>query len=54
MTDREINTRADFQYRSFVYQWLKVLAIRFFIKKRGELIDNTPLERTLMMNILNY
>lgn len=29
-----------FEYRSTVYQWLKVLAIRFFIKKRDELIEN--------------
>lgn len=28
-----------FEYRSSVYQWLKVLAIRYFIKKRNELID---------------
>lgn len=32
----------DFQYRSSVYTWLKVLAIRYFIKKRGQLIDVTP------------
>lgn len=30
-----------FEYRSSVCQWLKVLAIRFFIKKRGKLIDDT-------------
>ncbi len=34
----------SFQYRSSVYQWLKVLAIRYFIKKRNELIDNTTHE----------
>lgn len=32
----------DFQYRSSVYTWLKVLAIRYFIKKRDHLIDVTP------------
>lgn len=32
----------NFQYRSSVYQWLKVLAIRFFIKKRARMIDDTP------------
>jgi len=36
----------NFQYRSSVYQWLKVLAVRFFIYKRGQMIDgssrNTP------------
>lgn len=34
----------SFQYRSSVYQWLKVLAIRFFIKKRDGLIDDTTRE----------
>ena len=29
-----------FEYRSSVYQWIKVLAIRFFIKKRNELVEN--------------
>lgn len=29
----------DFEYRSTVYQWLKVVAIRFFIKKRREMIE---------------
>lgn len=32
----------NFEYRSSVYMWLKVLAIRFFIKKRGRMIDVTP------------
>ena len=31
----------NFEYRSSVYQWLKVLAIRFFIKKRDDLIDDS-------------
>lgn len=31
----------NFEYRSSVYQWLKVLAIRFFIKKRDNLIDDS-------------
>ena len=30
----------NFQYRSSVYQWLKILATRFFIKKRARMIDN--------------
>ena len=30
----------QFQYRSTVYQWLKVLAIRYFIKKRDALIED--------------
>lgn len=29
----------NFEYRSSVYMWLKVLAIRFFIKKRGKMIE---------------
>lgn len=28
-----------FEYRSSVYQWLKVVAVRFFIKRREELIE---------------
>lgn len=31
----------NFEYRSSIYQWLKVLAIRFFIKKRDNLIDDS-------------
>ena len=34
----------NFEYRSSVYQWLKVLAIRFFINKRGRMIDDTSQE----------
>ena len=34
----------NFQYRSSVYQWLKILAIRFFIKKRARMIDNDSSE----------
>ena len=30
----------NFHYRSTVYQWLKILAIRFFIKKRGRMIED--------------
>lgn len=30
----------DFEYRSSVYQWLKLVAIRFFIKKRKKMIEN--------------
>lgn len=29
----------QFEYRSSVYQWLKVIAIRFFIKKRNRMIE---------------
>lgn len=38
-----------FEYRSTVYQWLKVLAVRFFIKKRRHMIETeaqeTPYDR---------
>ena len=34
----------DFEYRSSIYQWLKVLAIRFFIKKRSRMLDNSTQE----------
>ena len=40
----------QFQYRSTIYQWMKVVATRFFIHKRASMIDNTskepPYERT--------
>ena len=39
MEDDALKLR-NFQYRSSVYQWLKVLAIRFFIKKRARMIDD--------------
>ena len=31
----------SFQYRSSIFQWLKILAIRFFIKKRVRMIENS-------------
>lgn len=31
----------EFEYRSTVYQWLKVVAIRFFIKRRKQMLENT-------------
>lgn len=34
----------NFQYRSSVCQWLKILSIRFFIKKRARMIDNNSHE----------
>ena len=34
----------NFEYRSTVYQWLKVLAVRFFLHKRGRMIDDTSQE----------
>ena len=43
MEDDAVKLR-NFQYRSSVYQWLKVLAIRFFIKKRARMIDGRSQE----------
>ena len=43
MEDDAVKLR-NFEYRSSVYQWLKVLAIRFFIHKRGRMIDDTSQE----------
>ena len=34
----------QFQGRSSIYQWLKVIAIRYFIAKRNSMIDNTSKE----------
>lgn len=39
MEDDAIKLR-NFEYRSSVHQWLKILATRFFIKKRTRMIDN--------------
>ena len=43
MEDNALKLR-NFQYRSSVYQWLKVLAIRFFMKKRTRMIDDNSQE----------
>lgn len=43
MEDDAIKLR-NFEFRSSVYQWLKILAIRFFIKKRARMIDDTSHE----------
>ena len=34
----------NFEYRSSVYQWLKILAIRFFVNKRGRMIEDISQE----------
>ena len=39
MEDDAIKLR-NFEYRSSVYQWLKILATRFFIRKRTRMIDD--------------
>ena len=43
MEDDAVKLR-KYEYRSSVYQWLKVLAIRYFIKKRARMIDDTSQE----------
>ena len=43
MEDNAVKLR-DFQYRSSVYQWLKVVAIRYFLRKREQLIDDSSHE----------
>lgn len=44
LMEEDASKLRNFEYRSSVYQWLKVLAVRFFIKKRGKLIDDTSHE----------
>jgi len=34
----------NFQYRSSIFLWLKVLALRFFIKKRSQMIEDSSQE----------
>lgn len=34
----------QFQYRSSIYQWMKVVATRFFIRKRNDMIETTSKE----------
>lgn len=43
MEDDGIKLR-QFQYRSTIFQWLKVVATRFFIHKRDTLIESTSKE----------
>lgn len=43
MADDCIKLR-QFQYRSSVYQWMKVVATRFFIRHRNTMIENTSNE----------
>lgn len=33
-----------FQYRSSIYQWLKILALRFFLRKRSQMIEDCSQE----------
>ena len=41
LMEDDANKLRQFQYRSSVYQWLKILAIRFFIKRRKQMIENS-------------
>lgn len=41
LMDNDASKLRNFEYRSSVYQWLKVLAVRFFIHKRWQMIDDT-------------
>ena len=34
----------NFQYRCSLYQWLKILAVRFFVKKRDMMINDSSQE----------
>lgn len=43
MEDDAIKIR-NFEYRSSVYQWLKILSIRFFVKKRARMIEDNSQE----------
>ena len=43
MEDDGIKLR-QFQYRSTIYQWMKVVATRFFIRQRESLIENSSRE----------
>lgn len=43
MEDDSIKLR-QFQYRSTIYQWMKAVATRFFIRKRDSLIENLSKE----------
>ena len=44
LMDDNASKLRNFQYRSSVYQWLKILSIRFFIKIRARMIDENALE----------
>ena len=44
LMENDASKLRKFEYRSTVYQWLKVLAIRFFINTRGRMIDDTSQE----------
>ena len=41
LMENDASKLRNFQFRSSVYSWLKILSIRFFIKKRNRLIEDT-------------
>ena len=41
LMENDASKLRNFQYRSSIYQWLKVVAIRYFIKKRDSLIEES-------------
>ena len=43
----------QFQGRSTIYQWMKVIAIRYFIAKRDSMIDNESMDTLLDSDIQN-
>ena len=50
LMENEAQKLRDFQYRSSIYQWIKILAIRFFIKKLARMIDDISQEATFDRN----
>lgn len=42
LMENEAYRLRQFQGRSTIYQWMKVVAIRYFIAKRDNMIDNEP------------
>lgn len=41
LMENDASKLRNFQYRSSIYQWLKVVAVRYFIKKRDTLIEES-------------
>ena len=44
LMENEAQRLKQYQGRSSIYQWLKIVAIRFFIEKREQLIENDSFE----------
>lgn len=44
LMDDDCSKLRKFQYRSSIYQWIKVVATRFFIRNRNKMIENTSKE----------